>query len=117
MRILYTFLFLCFSVLCTAQIKNTDGSLKYEACHEDNYKYWKILYKVKYTSHYDAEVGEVFYTPHFTDAIKELEHQEIIISGYLFEEGEDIFLSAYPSPYSCWGGGFSLESVIGFDSK
>jgi hypothetical protein len=118
MRILlYTICLLLFQSALSAQERNTDGSFKHEACHVDHYKYWKILSKVKYKSRLDLETGSILYTPIFHELIKQLDHKEIIVTGYLQKEGDDTIITAFPSSNCCWGPSVGPESSIKFSAE
>lgn len=76
---------------------------------------WKLLSKVDFKDHYFEDYEAWYLLPVFSDAVKKLDGQKIIIKGYVIPldvEGGEYALSAYPFSACFFCGGAGPETVM-----
>lgn len=77
---------------------------------------WKLLSKVEFEDRYSAEYEAWYLHPVFSEEVKALDGQRVVIKGYVIpldvEKGK-YALSAYPFSSCFFCGGAGPESVIG----
>lgn len=76
---------------------------------------WKLLSKVEFVDRYFEEFEAWYLVPKFSEQVKALDEQTIIIKGYMIPldvDGGQYALSAYPFSACFFCGGAGPESVI-----
>ncbi len=81
---------------------------------------WKLLAKVDFVDQYFAEYEAWYLVPDFSDEVKELQGEKILIKGYVIPldvDGGMYALSAYPFSACFFCGGAGPESVMSLKFK
>lgn len=81
---------------------------------------WKLLAKVEFVDQYFEDYEAWYLVPKFSDAVKKLNGEQVIIKGYVIPldvDGGEYALSAYPFSACFFCGGAGPESVMSLHFK
>ena len=84
---------------------------------QENKNIWKTLSKITFTKEYDELLGFKIDKPVFSESVKELEGQEIVVKGYVipvegYKSHKEFIFSAFPYNMCFFCGGAGPETVM-----
>ena len=84
---------------------------------QENKNVWKTLSKITFTKEYDELLGFKIDKPVFSESVKELEGQEIVVKGYVipvegYKSHKEFIFSAFPYNMCFFCGGAGPETVM-----
>lgn len=84
---------------------------------QQNKNIWKTLSKITFTKEYDELLGFKIDKPVFSESVKALEGQEIVVKGYVipvegYKNHKEFIFSAFPYNMCFFCGGAGPETVM-----